>query len=316
MTIARFEDHVHITLMLPTMDFAMIQGEELDLPSFIIGEYEGDLWAGSNALRRTIRERLTPKIGGKAVHPQVEFQGLDGMEMYQNEEYLTRESKLASEIGIENFVFDAGWNHGLYVLDLSMASKSDFKRVNPWFKYLGQWIPSDERFPSGLEIFAEHVHKHNMRFGMWFEPRVTVNSHDYNNYKDILLKTGKKYDANVSNEFEASVRDNYLVDLGKKRGEDYFVNVVENVIEKYGADWLWFDYNTDPRPTYWEDIEEPNRKGICELKFYSGLYHFFDRLLEKYPNLWIESCASGGRIIDFGVLRRCHSIWVSDFQRL
>jgi alpha-galactosidase len=35
--------------------------------------------------------------------------------------------------------------------------------------------------------------------------------------------------------------------------------------------------------------------------------------MKKYPDLWIESCASGGRILDLGMMRRSHSMWVTDF---
>jgi alpha-galactosidase len=28
------------------------------------------------------------------------------------------------------------------------------------------------------------------------------------------------------------------------------------------------------------------------------LYNVFERTLEKYPSVWIEGCASGGRMID------------------
>ena len=306
---------IHMSLLLPTMDFMMVQGEEIALPSFLLGEYNGDIWDGSNSLRYAIREKLTPKIErGETIDPPVVFQGLDGMEIYQDEDYLVRESRLAAEIGIENFVFDAGWNHGLYQLDLNLADKQGFTRLNPWPKYLGQWTPSKERFPSGMDAFSRHVKSLGMRFGIWTEPRVAEGTPDYKDYHDILLKPGHRFNETVSNEFEAVVRNSYLVDLGKKRGEDYYVGIIERFVEEYGANWLWFDYNTDPRPTYWEDIEEPNRKGLCELSFYKGLYSFFDRIHEKYPQLWIESCASGGRIMDLGVLRRCHSIWVSDFS--
>ena len=306
MSIERKNESVSLSLLLPTMDFMLAQGEEIELPSFLIGEYAGDLFAGSNALRRAVREKLTPKIDGKSVTPPVVFQGLDGMEMYQNEEYLVRESKLASEIGIENFVFDAGWNHDLYQLDISVG-REGYTRVNPWFTHLGHWIPSKERFPSGMDRFGQHVKNHGMRFGIWTEPRVTEGREDYNEYSDVLLKPND----NAVGEFD---KKNLLADLGQKRGEDYYVGVIEKFVEEYGANWLWFDFNTNPRTKFWDTIEEPNRKGIRELKFYKGLYNFFDRIHKEYPHLWIESCASGGRLIDLGVLRRSHSIWVSDFS--
>jgi hypothetical protein len=41
-----------ISLLLPTMDFKLYQGEEINLPPFIIGTYSGSLTEGSNALRK------------------------------------------------------------------------------------------------------------------------------------------------------------------------------------------------------------------------------------------------------------------------
>lgn len=310
--VSRSAAQVKIELELPTFDFSMIQGEELEMPPFIIGEYEGNLSAGSNSIRKAIMEDMTPQISGRRVEPQVVFQGFDGMELYQDEEYLVRESKRASEIGVEDFVFDAGWNHDLTLMDLPEIH--GFTRINPWPKYLGQWIPSDKRFPSGMVKFAKHVRNHNMRFGLWCEPRVSAESEDYKYYKDILLTPNHEITSNLDNEYAIAVADNYLVDLGKKAGEDYFVDVVSRFVEEYKAEWLWFDFNTDPRSMYWNDIEEESRKGIAELRFYQGLNRVFERLMEKFPDLWIETCASGGRIIDFAMLKRSHSIWVSDFS--
>jgi alpha-galactosidase len=34
--------------------------------------------------------------------------------------------------------------------------------------------------------------------------------------------------------------------------------------------------------------------------------------MKRYPDLLIECCASGGRRIDLGTLKRAHTIWISD----
>ncbi len=37
-----------------------------------------------------------------------------------------------------------------------------------------------------------------------------------------------------------------------------------------------------------------------------------DRLLDQFPELEIESCASGGGRIDYEILKRTHRFWTSD----
>ena len=43
-----------------------------------------------------------------------------------------------------------------------------------------------------------------------------------------------------------------------------------------------------------------------------GSYALIDRLRREFPHVEIESCASGGGRIDFGILKRTHRIWLSD----
>ena len=59
-----------------------------------------------------------------------------------------------------------------------------------------------------------------------------------------------------------------------------------------------FDYNTASRQTHWNLWEREDGQGLLELGFYRGLYNVFERTLEKYTSVWIEGCASGGRMID------------------
>jgi alpha-galactosidase len=43
-----------------------------------------------------------------------------------------------------------------------------------------------------------------------------------------------------------------------------------------------------------------------------GLNALLDRLRAAHPGVEIESCASGGGGIDFGILSRTHRVWLSD----
>lgn len=46
----------------------------------------------------------------------------------------------------------------------------------------------------------------------------------------------------------------------------------------------------------------------------SGFYKLWDSLLERFPNLMIDDCASGGRRIDLETLKRSVPLWRSDYQ--
>jgi alpha-galactosidase len=85
------------------------------------------------------------------------------------------------------------------------------------------------------------------------------------------------------------------------------------MIREIGIDCYRQDFNTSPLP-YWRDNEAEDRRGINEIKHIMGLYRLWDALLEEFPNLIIDNCASGGRRIDIETLRRSIPLWRSDFQ--
>ena len=50
------------------------------------------------------------------------------------------------------------------------------------------------------------------------------------------------------------------------------------------------------------------------LKYLSGYYSFIRRLKSEYPNIYIESCASGGMRTNLSLCRDFDSVWFSDNQ--
>ena len=67
---------------------------------------------------------------------------------------------------------------------------------------------------------------------------------------------------------------------------------------------------------YWKKKDTEDRQGIAEIRYIMGLYRLWDALLEKFPHLLIDNCASGGRRIDIETLRRSILLWRSDYQCL
>jgi alpha-galactosidase len=79
-------------------------------------------------------------------------------------------------------------------------------------------------------------------------------------------------------------------------------------IRQLGVEWSRWDYNIGPRP-YW-NAADPS--GKIQFAYVAGLYRVLDTLMNEHPHWLVECCASGGRRIDLGTLRRAHTIWFSD----
>lgn len=300
--VERASRDTRISLGLPTFDFLIQPGETIRLPGITLGTATGGPEEGMNALRRIARERMLPDIAGRRPTPPVVFQGLGGMPSFEDEPTLYREAELAAEIGCEAFVLDAGWY-------MSPASEE-------WFEQIGGWQPHPERFPRGMDRFARHVKKLGMRFGLWWEPRAKCSAPGFEEQAPLLLAPDaagldllrRQYGA----EEVLAWGNLHMLDLSRRDAQEYAIALLERFIVELGADWIWFDFNTDPRTVFWDAYEEPQRRGLMELGFYQGLYRVFEEIHARHPDVWLETCASGGRCIDLAMLRRFHSIWIND----
>lgn len=266
---------------LPTFEFTMKEQETITLPTAAFGPYSGSPDDGFNQLRRMVSTYFLPMVDGKKPQPLVYWEGYGAHPPYATEEELYREVDQAARIGCEVFCLDGGWNVP------PEASRS-------WHRNVGRWTDQG-RFPAGVRAFGEYVKSKGMKFGIWIEPRAAKGCPLHNKNPELF------YPGNDG-----------LMRLDLPGGTKMLEGVFDQLVGDYGADWVWLDYNVAPRPLWWNKMESADRKGLMELGFYQGWYEAIDETLKKHPNLWIESCASGGRIIDLGQLRRSHSIWVAD----
>lgn len=265
---------------LPTFDFAMKSGETITLPTAAFGPYVGSSNDGFNQLRRMIYRHYLPTVSGKKPQPLVYWEGYGAHPEYATEEELYREVDRAAQIGCEVFCLDGGWN----VLP---------KDRNSWHGSVGRW-ENQCRFSKGVRAFGDYVKSKGMKFGIWIEPRAAKGCPLHDKNPDLF------YPGNEG-----------LMRLGASGGPELFQGVFEQLIRDYGVDWVWLDFNVEPKG-FWNKVESADRKGLVELGFYQGWYKAIDETFKRHPDLWIESCASGGRIIDLGQLRRSQSIWVAD----
>ena len=291
--IKRTEDTVILRSKIEDTHFRMLPDEKFRTSSVVIMPYEGDFVSSQNKWRRLVKTHFSligskgrPSEGGLCTSVW------GGMPSAATIERV----KAIKELGLplDYIWMDAGWCGGN-----TLPSANEFE--GDWAEHTGDWRISHNIHPEGLCDVSEEIHKSGMKFILWFEPeRVRYQTPIVSEHPEYFLKT------------EGS-KNNLLLNLGNEKAWEYCVKTVGDIIAKLGIDLYRQDFNFEPLQ-YWRENDTEDRQGISEIKHINGMYRFWDALLERFPNLCIDNCASGGRRIDIETLRRSIPMWRSDYQ--
>ncbi len=155
-------------------------------------------------------------------------------------------------------------------------------------------------FPNGTGEVADYAHKKGLRYLQWFEPeRANAYSDTVRMYRDdVIVPDGR-----------GSV--NCLVNIGDERVRRRVTDLIKKHIRDDRIDVYRQDFNICPLG-YWRAADEPDRKGMTEIRFVEGLYAMWDEIRAEFPHVLIDNCASGGRRIDLETCRRSVPLWRSD----
>lgn len=163
-----------------------------------------------------------------------------------------------------------------------------FGNGDNWSSCVGDWEENQTSGPCGRLIeISDRVRCKGMIFGLWFEPeRASANSRAVAEHPDYYIN-GK------------------LFDFANSDAVEYMLNVISKQIDKYSIGWVKFDFNAtipvDP-------------SGDVFYRYMQGQKNFILRLREKYPELYITNCASGGYRMELGQGMLFDSFWFSDNQ--
>ncbi|HTJ72524.1 MAG TPA: glycoside hydrolase family 36 protein [Actinospica sp.] len=200
----------------------------------------------------------------------------------------------AAEAGAEYFVIDAGWYDG---------------DDDGWWDSVGAWEPSATRFPGprGIHELFDRIRSHGMTPGVWLEPEAV-------GVRSPIAKS-------LPNEafFQRSgirvVENGRLhLDLRHPAARAHLDAVVDRIVGGWGIGYLKLDHNIDMGPgTSAHDGESP---GAGLLGHNRAHLDWLDGVLDRYPHLVLENCASGGMRMDYALLSRTQLQSTSDQQNL
>ena len=184
----------------------------------------------------------------------------------------------AAKAGCEYYVIDAGWYADLH---------------EDWSQTLGTWEASTTRFPHGLKSLLDQIRHAGMVPGLWLEPEVagpkSVLAQKPDNW--FLVRHGKR----------ALKNSRLLLDFRNPEVRTYLDQVIARLVNDYGVGYIKMDYNVDSlqgtelnADSFGQGLLEHNRAHLAWL----------DGILNRYPDVVIENCGSGGGRMDYAMLSR------------
>lgn len=273
-------------------------GERIRTPAILLVFWDGDdPLRGHNLLRGLLRDHFTPRPGGQPLQVPLSISA-HGTHAFED----TTEANMVAaidQVAAHDTPFDTWW------IDTGW-----FELINKnWARSVGNIRPDPVRYPQRMRPVADAAHRHGMKFLLWFEPeRVMPDTWLHTNHRSWLMAPPSDLPFELTYMFYDGF---HLLDLGQDAARKWLTDYTIQAIDEMGVDIYRMDFNMFP-VYYWRHQEPVDRQGMNEIRYVTGLYRFWDDLLARFPNLLIDNCASGGRRIDFEMLRRSVPLFRSD----
>ncbi len=179
----------------------------------------------------------------------------------------------AAALGAERFVLDDGW----------------FGQRDDDTSSLSDWEVDPRKYPEGLGPLIDHVHATGMTFGIWFEPEmINPDSDIHRAHPEWALGA----------EDQILGRQQKALNMALPEVREFLYDRISALLRAHAIEYIKWDHN--------RVLPSPDAGQT------RGSYALLDRLRADFPEVEIESCASGGGRIDFGILSRTQRVWLSD----
>lgn len=246
----------------------LAEGESYATPVTVFGAVNGYI---DEAVKELTIYRRNYLKRSKKITPPLVFN--DYMNCHWSKQTLEKTTKLceaAQRLGAEVFCLDAGWYND---------------------NALGDWLPSEEVFlPENLQYIIDKVHSLGMKCGLWLEIECCTKNSKAASLPDSWFLT--------RNGIRIYEVERYYFDFSNPEVTAYLRGCVERLY-RMGIRYIKNDYNVNLG--FGCDYN-----GVCssyglERQFYY-IKKFFDSLTQKFDDLIIENCGSGGMREDYFML--------------
>ena len=258
---------VEIGVLPDCFCYELKAGEKLTFPEILYYEFKSkrdmDCYKLHKYLNALYPRRETPVVYNSWLAT------FDSFSFEELEAQLPR----AKELGVEYFVIDAGW----------------FGHTKSWWSGRGDWVENKEvGFKGRMKEFADKVKEYGIKFGFWIEPESA---------------SGSATMLNEHPDFFRFYNNSYFLDFTNEAAYDYITNTVCSLIEKFGAEYIKFDFNADL---------EYDKDRSSFIKYAEAHERFIKEIRERHPEVYLENCGSGGARMTIKDGMLYDSFWPSD----
>jgi hypothetical protein len=272
-------------------------GQNFESPIVFFGGFRDGPDAAGNILRPWVRAVLgNPETWNNPNYPLVVNNSWGGG-MAVNEEIAQRMIRDSAELGVDMFHIDAGW-----------------------FRDVGDWYPSPQKFPHGLAVIADDAHKRGLRFGIWVDwtqaglstQRGALNARDPK-VRDWMV-------TDIPADWKPEPFKGQTIDIGDPEAKQWAEHEVNRIITDYHLDMLEHDgylvaHGCD-RTDHPHAVPDPLNKCVykasgsyfvdstnsTDVSYHAvrAYYDIYSKMRKAHPGLLFEVCNDGGRMVDFG----------------
>lgn len=159
-----------------------------------------------------------------------------------------------------------------------------------WYPHVGEWTPDPKKFkPGALEALLAEVKQKGVKAGVWSCPQFV--KADKDNLPPEVDQPG----------MYRKFIDGYLLDYTALDFSKFLVDHVASLKKQFGMDWWKYDQDF---------FTEKTRAG--RMKNVAAFQNALLSVRKAYPEMILENCQSGGRMINELTMLATQSQWLRD----
>lgn len=284
-----FDNETRVSMGINPFDFNWLleQGEVFQTPEVIMTYSNAGFNKMSQTYHKLYRSRLVRGEWRDKVRP-ILINNWEATYFDFTEEKIVEIAKESKKLGVELFVLDDGW----------------FGTRNNNASGLGDWVPQKSKLPNGIKGLAEQIEALGLKFGLWFEPEMV-------NKKSNLYEEHPEWIIQVKERRLSHGRNQYILDFTNEKVVNHIFNMMAKILREAPVTYIKWDMNRFMTEIGSVNLP-PERQGEVAHRYILGVYDLYNKLIEEFPHILFESCASGGGRFDPGMLYYAPQTWTSD----